>query len=556
MNRTWLPHASLVAVLLALGGNSLAKEKPAREGDPHAKELALRVHRQAAAIDELPRLYYQGRLRVFHIDTMRNVEARSIDLLKKALGEPVRKEDLNSTRIQVFGWDETHFVYGYRLLVGGLSAGTSENHYFGTKTQAWHRYQSGDDPATFGLANTRSIWEELQLTGLQYVEVTPHEFWWGSTKHFGQTTSTVPPKMATYRHVGTERFGGETCEVVEAVGRTERLWISRETGRLRGVLPYIYQGRFDEPFYKTAVVTEIAGRAFSSEDEFKTWRKKAVGKLEEAEKSELLIAWCEYYFASNAVPHKLIRFSDYREISPDIWIPFREEKSSWSYSTDTKAKQDFDYVRSELIVEEVKTDFDLTKTIAELMPKDGERIGDRRFTIPVSYEYRADRTREEILDLVAAQMKERERFQEQFIKPIEAMVGKPAPELPAEGWLGGARPKLEGTPYLVHFWATWCGPCKNDLPLLKDMAAEGTTIIGVHPPGTPSKEVEKLIAEEELGYSTLLVSEESDDLGGYPVKMYPYCIVVDGKGNVSAHGSLRPELLAKFRTLRKDESSD
>ena len=40
--------------------------------------------------------------------------------------------------------------------------------------------------------------------------------------------------------------------------------------------------------------------------------------------------------------------------------------------------------------------------------------------------------------------------------------------------------------YLVEFWATWCGPCKESIPHLTELQAKlkdsGLTVIGVHVP--------------------------------------------------------------------------
>jgi len=78
------------------------------------------------------------------------------------------------------------------------------------------------------------------------------------------------------------------------------------------------------------------------------------------------------------------------------------------------------------------------------------------------------------------------------VKPsatVEArFVGKPAPELkvPAkEIWSKQDfhLSQLRGHPVLLHFWATWCGPCLTELPELLKLAvklrADGFSVVTV-----------------------------------------------------------------------------
>jgi len=55
-----------------------------------------------------------------------------------------------------------------------------------------------------------------------------------------------------------------------------------------------------------------------------------------------------------------------------------------------------------------------------------------------------------------------------------AKVGDPAPEISAVD-LNGRPVKLSdlrGKPVIVNFWASWCVPCRDEMPLLRDELAQ------------------------------------------------------------------------------------
>src|SRR5687767_15886686 len=67
-----------------------------------------------------------------------------------------------------------------------------------------------------------------------------------------------------------------------------------------------------------------------------------------------------------------------------------------------------------------------------------------------------------------------------------AAPGKPAPDftLTANNGSKVTLSKLKGQVVMINFWATWCGPCRQEMPLLEDIHKKyskmGFTLLGVN----------------------------------------------------------------------------
>jgi cytochrome c biogenesis protein CcmG/thiol:disulfide interchange protein DsbE len=135
-----------------------------------------------------------------------------------------------------------------------------------------------------------------------------------------------------------------------------------------------------------------------------------------------------------------------------------------------------------------------------------------------------------------------------------ALIGKPAPGLERLVALrGDAPPKAEDLAApgvkLVNFWASWCGPCRVEHPVLEKLAAEGETVIGVNYKDQPDNALGFLA---ELGDPYALVGADGTGRTGLDWGIYgvPETFVIDGAGRILLRhpGPLTPDVLE--RTIR------
>jgi peroxiredoxin len=121
----------------------------------------------------------------------------------------------------------------------------------------------------------------------------------------------------------------------------------------------------------------------------------------------------------------------------------------------------------------------------------------------------------------------------------------PAPQfsLAARGGKTVNLAQYKGQVVMINFWATWCGPCRQEMPLLESIYKKynkmGFTLLGVNVEPDP-KAADGWLKATPVSFP-ILFDTKSEVSKMYEVAGMPSTVIVDRKGNVRViHRGYKP----------------
>jgi len=109
--------------------------------------------------------------------------------------------------------------------------------------------------------------------------------------------------------------------------------------------------------------------------------------------------------------------------------------------------------------------------------------------------------------------------------------------------------EYRGDVVMINFWATWCGPCRQEMPLLDELYTRyervGFNLLGVNIDDDSRRAMQMI---DELGVNFPVLFDSRKEVSKlYEVEAMPVTVLVDREGNVRyVHHGYKPGYEDKY----------
>ncbi len=113
------------------------------------------------------------------------------------------------------------------------------------------------------------------------------------------------------------------------------------------------------------------------------------------------------------------------------------------------------------------------------------------------------------------------------------VVGAPAPDFKAETLSGDTvhLRSLRGKPVVLNFWATWCPPCRAEMPMLQEYYTRHAgeyAMVAVND-AEPAPQVQAFIEQQGFTFTVALDPQQAI-VGKYRIQGFPTTFFIDADG--------------------------
>lgn len=135
--------------------------------------------------------------------------------------------------------------------------------------------------------------------------------------------------------------------------------------------------------------------------------------------------------------------------------------------------------------------------------------------------------------------------------PAAAATPEPAPDFTLKSAAGTnvRLAELRGEVVMVNFWATWCGPCRQEMPLLEKLYGKykdlGFTLLGVNVE-QDSAAARRYLQDVKVSFPVLF-DPDNGVTRQFGVQGMPSTVLIDRSGNVRfVHKGYKPGYEMKY----------
>ena len=99
------------------------------------------------------------------------------------------------------------------------------------------------------------------------------------------------------------------------------------------------------------------------------------------------------------------------------------------------------------------------------------------------------------------------------------------------------REELAGQVVLLDFWASWCAPCLQDIPVLRsiyeEFAGQGLVVVGVNVDTFERRTLLSFLRRHDMSWSQVHEPDFSGDLcRAFQVEVLPRTVLIDAEGQL------------------------